>query len=178
MPLAADAGRSGDYEAGEAVVAGAASAEGEGPGDRRAAHEGPRLTVTQFGSGNSSKDLNQQERTRSEENPFSTWSKDTEVEDFSRIQRLLEVTQEEIAQQLRSMQASTREVHQNVLKEVSSMQACVSTTLHSLAQQNAAHVDSLSRLQLAPVQELRPALQLQEETAKGKTAWKKRKTND
>lgn len=144
------------------------------------AQEGPRLTVTQFGSGNSSKDLNQQERTRSEENPFSTWSKETlkeficefqslrpeeprEVEDFSRIQRLLEVTQEEIAQQLRSMQASTREVHQNVLKEVSSMQACVSTTLHSLAQQNAAHVDSLSRLQLAPVQELRPALQLQEE---------------
>lgn len=110
-----------------------------------------------FDTQNSQKDCKE---TRAEVSPRTSLSKDVLKEflsemqevpsrlptaDVSEMQQLLEATKEEVSQQMRSFHEATREVHHNVLKEVASMQACVSTTLQSLAQQNAAHVESLAR---------------------------------
>ncbi|CAE7832942.1 CACNA1E [Symbiodinium sp. CCMP2592] len=56
-------------------------------------------------------------------------------------------TSSQLQHQLTAVVEATRQVHTGILQEVASMQSCVSTTLQSLAQQSAAHVESLARYQ-------------------------------
>lgn len=130
--------------------------------------EPPRLQVQKFGSGNSASKETKDGRSAGEQTPPAppALSKDVLKEVFSEMQdlplpvahaslnasldltemrQLLDSAKEDMSSQMRSLQDAAREVHHNVLKEVSSMQLCVSTTLQSLAQQNAAHVESLAR---------------------------------
>ncbi|CAE7209994.1 Cacna1e [Symbiodinium natans] len=71
--------------------------------------------------------------------------------DMERSLREVETVQREMSSQLQlqlnTVVEATRQVHTGILREVASMQSCVSTTLQSLAQQNAAHVESLTRCQ-------------------------------
>lgn len=56
-------------------------------------------------------------------------------------------TSSQLQHQLTSVVEATRQVHTGILQEVATMQSCVSATLQSLAQQSAAHVESLARYQ-------------------------------
>ncbi|CAE7309846.1 CACNA1C [Symbiodinium pilosum] len=93
--------------------------------------------------------------------------------DMERSLREVETLQREISSQLQhqlnGVVEATRQVHTGILQEVSSMQSCVSATLQSLTQQNAANVESLARYQAAPdVGSARQSCHIQKELE----AWK------